>query len=633
MSLFITYLGESEPVRFAAEELKSYFTIMDDSADIAVLCEEKYDPARRGTLWVGLDAAFDDMLPPVNDRTLDDAIYIDVENGKGIVTGTNERSVLIAAYRLLRENGCAFVHPGKNGERVPEKKIGNIAAKVSEQAASRHRGVCIEGAVSFEHVSNMIRFLPKLGLNAYYIQFFTPRTFFDRWYAHGSDPRVIGADETMGMKRELIREIRQRGLMYHAVGHGWTCVPFGLNADSWEKTDDEIPDETREMLAMVNGKRELQKGIPLSTALCYSKKTVRDRVTDAVADYCEKNPEVDYLHFWMADGANNDCECPDCRGTLPADFYVMMLNELDEKLTRRGIGTRIVFLLYQSLLWAPQRERIRNPGRFVLMYAPASRTYSASFLQGLNEQGTLKPFDRNHNVLPKNLGENLAQLREWQKQFDGDGFDFDYHFMWDHHFELGGYDNARILMEDMQNLDKIGLNGMVSCQNQRAFFPTALGIHAMAAGLWDRDISFTAVADRYFTDAFGKDAEEVRRYSETVSKLYDAPYLRGEKPAVSKEQAANYDELVRFAEVFEKKAAEHSASGDRVTDGEWRMLELHAGLIKRMAKALGRRAEGKTDGAKALWQTALAYVCGIEAETHERLDTMFFTGTNAALFD
>jgi hypothetical protein len=45
---------------------------------------------------------------------------------------------------------------------------------------------------------------------------------------------------------------------------------------------------------------------------------------------------------------------------LPSDFYVMLLNELDEELTKRGIKTKIVFVAYLDLLWAPQKVKLKN---------------------------------------------------------------------------------------------------------------------------------------------------------------------------------------------------------------------------------------------------------------------------------
>ena len=119
MSLMIAYLNDCSPVKLAAEELKSYLLKMDPQADVGLLSGQKYDASRPDTLWVGVDSAFDSLLPAVDNRELDDGLYIDVAAGRGVVTGTNARSVLLAAYRLLKETGCAFLHPGAGGEIIP----------------------------------------------------------------------------------------------------------------------------------------------------------------------------------------------------------------------------------------------------------------------------------------------------------------------------------------------------------------------------------------------------------------------------------------------------------------------------------------------------------------------------------
>ena len=77
------------------------------------------------------------VAPAVEKPVLDDAICINVQNSCGVITGTNPRSVLIAVYRFLRENGCAFLNPGKNGECVPEKPLSELSAQISEAASSR----------------------------------------------------------------------------------------------------------------------------------------------------------------------------------------------------------------------------------------------------------------------------------------------------------------------------------------------------------------------------------------------------------------------------------------------------------------------------------------------------------------
>ena len=63
----------------------------------------------------------------------------------------------------------------------------------------------------------------------------------------------------------------------------------------------------------------------------------------------------------------------------PADWYVRMLNEMDAAFTAHDISGKIVFLAYVDLLWAPEQEQLANPDRFILMFAPITRSYSRSY--------------------------------------------------------------------------------------------------------------------------------------------------------------------------------------------------------------------------------------------------------------
>ena len=83
-------------------------------------------------------------------------------------------------------------------------------------------------------------------------------------------------------------------------------------------------------IALIDGKRALCHGVPLNTNLCYSNPVVRDTVTNKLVAYAAAHSELTAVHFWLADGFNNHCECQNCQKARPADFYVDMLNELDE---------------------------------------------------------------------------------------------------------------------------------------------------------------------------------------------------------------------------------------------------------------------------------------------------------------
>ncbi len=636
----IAKIGTDDVIRFAADELKKYMCRMDPSQEYVVMLFEKFDPALEDVLWVGEDVSFE--LPAVEDKRYDDGVSIEVHGHKGYITGTNPRSVLIGAYRFLRELGCAFIRPGENGEVIPHRTLREVEVSVFEKASYRHRAVCIEGADAAEHVLNMIDWLPKVGMNGYFNQFQIPYTFYERWYTHQGNPlhtpEPFGVKDAEGIRNQSIYEAKKRGLLYHAAGHGWTCEPFGMEGNGWYAKEYDIPEAVRPYLAQVNGKRELWGGVPLNTNLCYSSEYVRDTMANAVADYLEAVPEVDYLHVWLADDTNNHCECDRCRDRRPADLYVELLNHIDRVLSERGIDRKIVFLIYVDLLWEPLEARIENPDRFVMMFAPITRTYSETMTgAGEFDAAKLSPYKKNQVSFPKDVSENIARLRRWQEQFQGDSFVFDYHFMWDHYKDPGYFKMAKVLFDDMKYLDRLGLNGMVSCQVQRAFFPTGLGMTAMAAALWDQNLEFDAVAGNYFRDSFGSGGEAVRDYMSTLSELFDPPYLRGERQVVSEESAERFERIPRmideFAPVIAQKAqgmgGEKLAPAQRIS---WETLVYHGELLKLTARGLACAAQGEFAMANEAKEAAMAYARFHEDRLKEVFDVYEFTGTLKGIF-
>ena len=344
-------------------------------------------------------------------------------------------------------------------------------------------------------------------------------------------------------------EIKKRGLVYHAVGHAWTCEPLGIPGLGWEPEVFAVNGRTSALFAQVGGKRELWEGIPLNTNLCYSNPEARRLMIEYAVSYLSRNKKVDVLHFWLADGKNNHCECESCKNTLPSDFYIKLLNELDEKLTEKGISTKVVFLLYYDLLWAPLTERLNNPERFILMFAPITRTYSKTYSMPKGEV-KLPPYERNKLKFPSNIEDNISFLKSWQSKFKGDSFAYEYHFMWDHYFDPGYYSMAKVLFSDIKNLASLGLNGLISDQTQRSFFPTGFGMYVMGRTMWDSTLDFNQLAEEYFNSAFGECGSLCKNYMEEISGLFDPPYLREEKPAVNKEAAEKLGQIPDLIEAF-----------------------------------------------------------------------------------
>ena len=598
-------LGEHPVIDYAVQELVRYLKKMDSELSVEVLFADRMDSGVSDIIWVGIDPGLRGRVPEVTDSSVDDAIAILAEDGTGYITGANERSVLLAAYRFLKELGCDWVRPGPEGERVPEKEIDRYYINVHEKAGYRHRGVCVEGAVSYENVAEMVDFLPKVGMNAYFLQHFEPLIFFRRWYNHKSNPYLkaepVSREEILDMCRALEQEMSRRGIFYHKTGHGWTNAPFGMDGTSWSAADPEaIPEETRSILAQIDGERTLWKRVPMFTNLCYSRPDVRKRMIDAIVAHCKENPGIDFLHFWLADGTNNHCECEACAQMLPSDWYLQMLNELDAAMCAQNLDTKIVFLIYVDLMWAPQKQKFNHPDRFVLMFAPITRNYGQNYGDHLQFSGELPVYRRNKLNFASSLSMNLAQLRQWQNCFDGDSFVYDYHLMYAHFNDPGYEACARNVFEDMKSLSDIGLGGMISCQLQRCFFPTALPMKMMAAALWDKDCDYEKTADAYYQAAFGQDGSLVRQYMLTLSRqftIYEGPsHGRGAK--IDGMLCRDYQRARRCVEEFQPVIARHCGD-DGPQRWDWQILQIHARYVLRLLQALELTQMGDDTGAQS----------------------------------
>jgi hypothetical protein len=564
------------------------------------------------TLQLGLFHDFGIEIPrEVANVYYDDAIIIDVEAGSGTIAGTNPRACLIAVYRFLREIGCRWIRPGSDGEIVPSKRLADMTARVSEHASLRHRGIVIEGASSSENVADMIEWLPKLGFNSYFIQFKNAYPFFYQWYAHVHNPTLspepFTLDDAKSITRKLEQEIKKRGLLFHAVGHGWTCESLRIPALGRKEEDISIPPNMAHYLAETGGKREFWKGNPVNTNLCYSNDEARRVMVDHIAEYLEQNGDIDLLHVWLADDYNNHCECRSCAEHSPTDLYVKLLNELDQELTNREIQAKIVFLLYFELLWAPETNTIVNPDRFMLMFAPISRTFAKSFAD-MPVAGSVPEFVRNHIKLPQSVEQNVAFLRDWQRQFPGEGFDFDYPLGRAHYGDPGYMRISEVISSDIRSLGQLGLNGYLSCQEQRAFLPTALPNYVMGLKLWNSGLEFGTIADDYFQYAFGPDWSECKQYLSDLSSLFDIEYWCGQKEWRDKELAEKLGRVEPTVNRFKAVIERNREMDNAVWKKSWIYLDYHAEYAVLFAQTLMAKALEDEELAKRRWDVLVGYL-------------------------
>ncbi|MDE7219218.1 MAG: DUF4838 domain-containing protein [Oscillospiraceae bacterium] len=410
------------------------------------------------------------------------------------------------------------------------------------------------------------------------------------------------------------REIKRRGLLLHKAGHGWTGEVLGCEALSWDADPAPLAEDRREMAAEIDGVRALWQGVPANTNLCFSNPRGADALASLVEDYARKNPGVDYIHVWLADTFNNVCACDNCQKTTLSDQYAAVLNEIDRRLTAAGLGTRIVFLLYQELLWPPVKERLKNPDRFVLMFAPISRTFEASYALDGPEK-PMPEYVRNRITLPTDLEENLAFLRGWQRIFNGDSFVYDYPLGRAHYGDMGYVHISRVIGNDIKKLRRMGLDGYISCQELRASLPNALPNYVMGYTLFDESADTEALLAEYFQAAYGKDWEQVRDYLSELSRLSSCDYLNGKGDRVNPDIARRMEEAQALCRDFGSILDGHREDGLY-----WQLLAYHRKYVLCLARALELLAGGKRRESLTAWESLGDLMCENEPDYQPYLD-------------
>lgn len=573
-------------------------------------------------------------LKKVSDPYLDDQYYINISNEQGHIIGSNARSVLLGVYHYLHIIGFQFLYPDKTYDYIPQlKNPEQLYVKFQDTASTRHRGVCIEGANSIKNILDYIEWMPKIGFNSFFIQFHIPYTFMARWYHHELNPFLSEEDfdeANIYHYSDLIDDaLATRSLLHHRVGHGWTNEALGYPSLGWIREDAEITDSVRPLLAKINGKRELFHGIPMNTNLCYSNSEVIERFTENVVTYAKEHAEVDYLHIWIADEYNNICECDQCKKTTPADQYINILNIIDEKLTRLGLKTNLVFLLYQELLWAPQKERLHNPGRFTLMFAPITRTFEKSYPVGL-DCVTPPEYIRNKITLPTNIEENLSFLKEWKKTFLGDSFIYDYPLGRAHYGDMGYIGIAKLISDDIKNLTYLDMNGYISCQELRAGLPNTFPNYVMGYTLWNKAVSFDQIQEEYFKHAYGDYYSSVITYLGDISALCSPDYFNGNGSRYNTNLHERYETiLIKISEFhtiiksnLKRLNSQESEMepNNKVHKFFWKLLDFHAEYSLRLTKALSALTSSNLDMAKKYWSDFRNYICSNEINYQSSLD-------------
>ncbi len=587
-------------VDFAAEELKKYlFMMMPECSDIAI----NLDPNATEGFRLGLLEDFG--LPnEAEDKEMDDVIHIDTDEKGGILAGSNPRSVLFAVYRFLRLNGCRWLFPGVDGEHIPRQPV--TAQKYHKMADHRHRGYTIEGDPSVEQVLDYIDFHAKKELNV-----FAPtgiHTYHYRYYNHdrntmNRDPEPVTPSLIDQWEGLFVSEGRKRGLrVSRGNAHGAVPAAIGLNPHdraAYKTGEKVIPEEIKPKLAMIGGKRDLFRKDIYYTNLCLSQPDVRKAMVDYLADTAQKS-RAKSVPLPFADGNHNHCECEECSKLLPSDWLVMMGNELDEELNRRGLtDTKIHFSTYVDKMFAPIRERFKNPQRFTIGFTPITRSYTSSITENSVIPEPLPYIARNVWDPPKTMEDCVAHLMAWRKQFDGPCTTFEYHFWRAQIRDPGLMDISRRIYEDVLAFKLLKIEGITEDGSNKHFFPHGFHHHIYAEVLMDRDCDYEAVMEDYFFHLYGKDWKQVKAYLTGISNAFGEKYMAGEDSAdeakgthYNPARVAELNKVAELAAEARALAKKHKTMPTRAQTVAYRLLERHAEYCEKLAEVFIAKCQG-----------------------------------------
>ena len=595
-------------IDFAAEELKKYLrTMMPGCGDIPIT----YAPDATEGFRLGLLEDF--SLPcEAPNPDWDDVVHIDTTETGGILAGSNPRSVLFAVYRFLRLNGCRFLFPGIDGEHIPCKSV--EPQKYHKMADYRLRGHTTEGEPSAEHVLDYIDYHAKHELNYYGLMGIF--TYHDRYYRHWQNqgsrvPEPIDRTQTEQWKGMFEAELLKRGMILADGNHDFLIETIGLDyqdRDLYKSGEKQVTEEQRSHFAMLNGKRDLYKNDIMFTQFCMSDAAWRSSYVKLLADFMEKNQHIGTMQVSLADGHHNHCECEKCTKKRPTDWMVMILNELDEEMTRRNLNTRLIFSIYVDQMFPPIEERVKNPDRFYLSWAPITRSYSSSITED-TVFPEAKPYVYNKWETPLTVEECAAHLKEWQKVFPGECRIFEYHYWMAQFLDPGRMAISRRIYEDVRALKLLNISASIEDGSNVSFFPNGFHSYIYGETMTNRDCDYEEELADYFRHCYGDDWKKVRKYLDGISEAFGEKWMNGEDSADPEMgqcyNPAHVQSLMKVRELAATAralAASHPTMPTRPQTVCYRLLKYHADISERQAEIFIEKCQGNENTAQELLQ-------------------------------
>ena len=126
--------------------------------------------------------------------------------------------------------------------------------------------------------------------------------------------------------------------------------------------------------------------------------------------------------------------------------------------------------------------------------------------------------------------------------------------------------------------------------------------------MWDRELSYEAELEDYFSHIYGADWKQVKTYLENISAAFDHAYLCGERSAdaakgelYNPEHAKDLEKVCQYTTEIRELANAHLAMPTRPQTVCWRLLRRHAQWCEGLAEVFMEKCKGNNEEANQLF--------------------------------
>ncbi len=471
----------------------------------------------------------------------DDGFLLKSRNGKLHISGTNSRSVLYAVYDFLGTLGCRWTAPGI--DTLPARIQVNLSNWDNlEFAASRYRGYAVCGAgdnaESLPYMMDMIDWMLKQKCNLYFSEGFPLECPGDQWsckdgvrplqhieHACGNWSRAE-RDALIERKEQLIRFARSRGMLIERYGHGWAAGIIEHFAEIHKISHQ----EARKRLC-AKGKISHEEGeLGKSTMwfqFCMSEPGLRELYIEHVVDYLKiHHCETDIASFWLGDGYDNACLCPNCAKKPFSEWYMDIFQEIVRRVGEFAPELRFEGLIYFMTMEPPLNRWLDDIDTVDFIVAPWNRCYRHRLDAPECRNDGWSP-DFRHNAshdfehFRRPLNHDVGKsIRGWQtkiRNFHPRMFEY-YSLSCEPGRHRLSYDAAD-LARDIRDFARLGIEGSVSCECMYTDLPFFLIHHVSTALMWNPQADDQKIRETLAMDLFGKDARRVLEAADRTSVL------------------------------------------------------------------------------------------------------------------